>query len=282
LLWVFFLPFPEHVINSYHVNYVFMENVLPVSFLQTNTVWEEPEKNQMSIVALIEGKDLSGHLVVLPEMFTTGFSMCPESLAEKMDGKSVQWMQEQAALRNCVFTGSLIIQSEQGFMNRLIWAGPDGYVAHYDKKHLFRMGEENKYYSAGTQKVIIEYKGWRFRPLICYDLRFPVWSRNRSDYDVLIYVANWPKNRREVWNTLLIARALENQAYVVGVNRVGADGRNISYNGDSVIISPEGEVLAGLKPGEEGFGTADISLDELNEFRNKFPVHLDADDFSVT
>lgn len=258
-----------------------MTDLIPVTFLQLDTIWENPEQNRKNISGILDGKDLSGHILVLPEMFTTGFTMSPEKVAEEMNGTSVKWMQKQAELQKCVMMGSLVINTNTGFMNRLIWVRPDGELQFYDKRHLFRMGEEDAYYQAGNRQVIFEYLGWRIRPLICYDLRFPVWSRNKSNYDLLIYVANWPESRRKVWLSLLVARALENQVYVVGVNRVGMDGRNLSYSGDSVVIDPRGEVLIGPEPNREGINSAMLSLKKLRDFQEKFPVHLDADDFQI-
>ncbi|MFW5978879.1 MAG: nitrilase-related carbon-nitrogen hydrolase, partial [Bacteroidia bacterium] len=167
------------------------------------------------------------------------------------------------------------------YYNRMISQLPDGEFFTYDKRHLFRMGEENNHYTAGSKRVIFNYKEWRICPLICYDLRFPVWSRNRGDYDLLIYVANWPESRRHVWKTLLVARALENQVYVVGVNRIGKDGQNIPYAGDSMIIDPKGRIISETKPYEENIETRELSLKSLNEFREKFPVGKDADYFEI-
>lgn len=249
--------------------------------MQLDTIWESPSANKDTIERLFSDNQVETDILILPEMFTTGFSMEPEKLAEDMQGPTVEWMQEKAKDWNCVLTGSIIIDSKGNYMNRLLWVTPSGQISYYDKKHLFRMGEENEHYTSGKEILITKLNEWRFRPLICYDLRFPVWSRNRSDYDVLLYVANWPESRREVWKNLLVARALENQAYAVGVNRIGEDGRDISYSGDSLVIDPRGQIISRTKPNFEAVETLSISLDELQDFREKFPVHLDADEFTI-
>ena len=233
------------------------------------------------IESIIKTTNTKTDLIILPEMFTTGFSMQPEKLAEDMNGTTIRWMSLKSQEWNCIITGSLIIKEKGKYLNRLIWMAPDGNFQYYDKRHLFRMGEEHDHYTAGDIKLITKFRGWGFRPLICYDLRFPVWSRNRSDYNVLIYIANWPESRREVWKSLLVARALENQAYVIGVNRIGSDGRNISYSGDSMLVDSRGQIISETEPYEESAETVRISLDELMEFREKFPVYLDADEFVI-
>lgn len=258
-----------------------MTDELKITIVQTNIHWENKNENMEMFSHII--RDMTQHtdLVILPEMFSTGFSMQPALLYEHINGPTVRWMSEIAREHNAVVTGSIIISEKNKFLNRLIWMPPDGNLKYYDKSHLFRMGEENQKYSAGNRKLITNWKGWRFRPLICYDLRFPVWSRNRNDYDMLIYVANWPEARRKVWKTLLVARAMENQAYVVGVNRVGIDGRDISYSGDSLIVDPRGNIVSEIKEYDESVKTVSLSLNELISFREKFPVHLDADDFRI-
>lgn len=254
-------------------------NRLKISIVQTGLFWEEPGKNREYFSRVCA--DLAGetHLVVLPEMFTTGFSMEPGKLAETMDGPTVSWMRETAKKTGAAITGSLIIRENGNYFNRLVWAAPGGKIAVYDKRHLFRMGDEHRYYSAGTERLVVSYRGWRICPLICYDLRFPVWSRNRGEYDLLLYVANWPAPRREVWMALLKARALENQCVVAGVNRTGSDGRDIAYTGDSMVVDARGRVLCHLKETENRTETFSLSLNELREFRNKFPVLSDADEF---
>ncbi len=252
-----------------------------ISFLQFNLNWESPVDNRLKIDALLDTCKPETDLIVLPEMFSTGFTMNSAELAEDMAGETIHWLRNNARKWNAVFTGSIIVEEDAHYYNRLIWMMPDGKLQYYDKKHLFRMGDEHQAFTAGSEKLFVKYKDWRFRPLICYDLRFPVWSRNRNDYDILVYIANWPESRREVWKILLIARALENQCYVLGVNRIGTDGKGISYSGDSMLIDPRGKILSNSKPYKESLETVKISLDELQDFREKFPVHLDADEFSV-
>ena len=258
-----------------------MKEDLKLSILQFDLIWEDASANLQAIDSLVVGKLDHTDVLVLPEMFTTGFTMSPSGVAETMDGESVGWMKRRAREWNIVLAGSLVIKENKQNSNRFLWVTPNGDIQYYDKKHLFRMGEENQHYSAGKKKLITRLSEWRFRPLICYDLRFPVWSRNKSDYDVLLYVANWPASRRHVWKSLLLARALENQAYVVGVNRIGKDGNGISYHGDSMIIDPRGNVISKTQPDTESFETVSLSLNELKAFRDKFPVSMDADEFQL-
>lgn len=219
------------------------------------------------------------NLIVLPEMFTTGFSMNPEKLKETMDGQAVQWMKKLADEKNAAITGSLIIEDKGKIFNRCLWVLPNGKVEFYDKRHLFTMSGEHAHYSPGNNKLVTEYLGWRFCPLICYDLRFPVWSRNTENYDVLLYMANWPSVRSHVWENLLVARAIENQAYCIGVNRVGVDGTGLHYSGKSALISPKG--TASFIGEDETVKTFELSYSELHQFRKKFPVLHDRDAFSL-
>ena len=226
------------------------------------------------------------HVVILPEMFSTGFSMKPAALAETMDGETVQWMKRMAIQKKIILTGSVIIEEGGRFFNRLIWMQPDGNYGYYDKRHLFAYAEEDKYFSPGTQRLIASVNGWRINLLVCYDLRFPVWSRQASngteeaEYDVLIYVANWPERRSTAWKTLLRARAIENQCYVIGVNRVGKDGNDLNYTGDSMVIDALGEVLY-EKANEEDAFTITLDKESLQNIRNKIPFLKDADDFRI-
>ena len=254
---------------------------LNLSIIQTNLSWEDKSANLNSLSKKINELPSESEIVILPEMFTTGFSMHPESLAETMDGTSVQWMKEKAGQHNIVLSGSLIIEEDGEYLNRSITVFPDGRMYTYDKRHLFRMGEENHHYTGGNKRMIFTYNNWRIFPLICYDLRFPVWSRNRGDYDLLFYIANWPESRRHVWKSLLVARALENQVYVVGVNRIGSDGMGLTYAGDSMVIDPKGKIISTTEPYVESSETVTLSLSELNRFREKFPVEKDADDFEL-
>ncbi|MFO8235944.1 MAG: amidohydrolase [Bacteroidales bacterium] len=254
---------------------------MKVSIVQTDIAWENSDKNLEELSEKLKFLKQETDLIVLPEMFTTGFSMNPEKLAENPNGITQQWMKNISKELHTAVLGSLIIKEKGNYYNRLICQLPDSKYYTYDKRHLFRMGEENDHYTAGKEKVIFKYKGWRIRPLICYDLRFPVWSRNRNDYDMLVYVANWPESRNHVWKNLLIARALENQVYVVGVNRIGTDGQQLSYSGDSMIIDPKGNLLSETVPYKQFIDTKELSLESLNAFRKKFPVANDADDFEL-
>lgn len=243
----------------------------------------------LKINAIPESTDL----IVLPEMFTTGFSMSPEKFAEPMDGLTVNWMIEKAKEKSCAITGSFICEENGKCFNRLLWVNADGSFSTYDKRHLFRMANEDDHYSAGQKKIIVELKGWRICPLICYDLRFPVWSRNKLvmenkdplnlhyEYDLLIYVANWPEIRSYPWKALLLARAIENQSYVVGLNRVGNDGNNIYHSGDSAVINSKGMIISKTKSHEELIETIILEHAELTAFRTLFPAALDADAFEI-
>jgi predicted amidohydrolase len=253
---------------------------LRVTMIQTALAWQEPAANRAVFASHFRG--LLGHtdLIVLPEMFTTGFSMDAERLAETMDGPTVGWMREESAALGCAITGSLIIRDGDSHYNRMVWVAPDGSLQYYDKRHLFRLADEQRHYAAGSRRITVEYKGWRICPLVCYDLRFPVWSRNRGDYDLLLYVANWPARRSLAWKTLLRARAIENVAYVVGVNRIGSDGNGANYAGDSVAVDFLGQPLAGDRGGDFA-ETAVLDRDLLQSWRASFPVHLDADEFHL-
>jgi predicted amidohydrolase len=258
-----------------------MNTKLNIAYLQLDLVWEDAAANREKIEGLLAGASDGIDLVVLPEMFTTGFSMNPEPLYETMDGTTIRWMHQWARKLDAVVTGSLIVKENHHYMNRLIWMRPDGAHEQYDKRHLFRMGEEHDAYYPGHEYLVTSFRDWRFKPLICYDLRFPVWSRNRNDYDVLIYIANWPESRRKVWRHLLMARAIENLSYVIGVNRVGKDGRDLSYSGDSVIVDPRGEIVSSIEPYEERIQVFQLDLQEILRLKDHFPAHLDADDFEL-
>jgi omega-amidase len=254
---------------------------LKISIVQADLNWHDAEKNRAMFSATIDGIDEPGDLIVLPEMLTTGFTMDAASQAEPMDGPSMAWLATMAAKNNTAICASLIIESDGKFLNRFIFMRPDGHYQTYDKKHLFRLADEQKYYSAGSELVTIEYKGWRIRPMVCYDLRFPVWSRNTDNYDLLLYVANWPSRRQIAWDTLLRARAIENLSFAVGVNRTGTDGNDIPYTGGSAVIDYTGEPLADL--GERvDHATVTLDLEPMRKFREKFPFYLDADQFSLS
>jgi predicted amidohydrolase len=252
---------------------------LRITLVQTALHWENATENRKHFDALLsEVKPGSTDLIVLPEMFSTGFSMQPDVLAETMDGPTVLWMLQKAAALNAVITGSIIIHEHGHYYNRLVWMRPDGTYATYDKRHLFSLAGEEKHYSAGKERLIVDLKGWGVCPLVCYDLRFPVWSRNRKDYDLLLYVANWPERRSYAWKQLLIARAIENQSYVAGVNRIGTDGNQTAHSGDSALIDPLGEVLF-TKAHEPFTETFTLSHTHLTEVRDKFRFLDDGDDF---
>ena len=253
---------------------------LRVTLVQTELAWQAPATNRRALAAHFRG--LVGHtdLVVLPEMFSTGFSMDAEGLAETMDGPTVDWMREEAAALGCVITGSLIVRDGARCHNRLVWARPDGSTEHYDKRHLFRLAGEQEHFAAGSRRVVTEIKGWRVCPMICYDLRFPVWSRSRGDYVLLLYVANWPQRRALAWSTLLRARAIENLSYVVGVNRIGRDGNGVTYSGDSVALDFLGQPLSS-EGGGDRVETVVLDREALAGHRVGFPAHLDADRFSL-
>ncbi|HEY8400714.1 MAG TPA: amidohydrolase, partial [Cytophagaceae bacterium] len=249
--------------------------------IQTTLHWEEPEANRSMLEEKLWQIKEPTDLVILPEMFTTGFSMDAEKLAEPMNLTTFKWMKQQAAQLNAVVTGSYIVKENNNFYNRLIWMQPDGNFYQYDKRHLFRMAGEHHVYASGDKRLVVELKGWKICPLICYDLRFPAWSRNRHlEYDLLLYIANWPEPRVGAWNALLQARAIENLCYVAGVNRVGEDGKGLYYSGDSALINPKGERVFHEKD-KEVLHTETLSRNMLDSFREKFPAHLDADDFSI-
>ncbi len=252
-----------------------------VTLVQADLRWEDPEANKRHIERLTDGVKDRTDLILLPEMFTTGFTMAPESFAEAPDGATPAYMRALALRHDAAVAGSFIVGEEGRYYNTFLFVPPRGGIVRYDKRHLFRMGEEHRHYTAGRRQVTLLWRGVRIKPFVCYDLRFPVWIRSRADADLLLFVANWPAPRRHVWKTLLTARALENQAYVAGVNRVGSDGRHIAYSGDSRVISPRGEVLGEMPEKEEGIITVALDMEALEQFREKFPVHLDADDFEI-
>jgi predicted amidohydrolase len=258
---------------------------LKITLVQLNPLWHNIEENLAHFSSLFSSSGLDTDVIMLPEMFTTGFTMESGKVAEPMHGRTHSWMQEQAVKLNAVICGSAIIRDEGNFYNRFLWVEPDGHTSYYDKRHLFRMADENKFYAEGTELITINYKGWKLRPLVCYDLRFPVWARNsvQNDvfaYDILMYVANWPQVRVSVWTTLLEARALENYAYCLGVNRVGEDEKGIIYNGQSMAFDPKGNKLCKLED-TEATQTVTLKYEELAGYRKKFPVFLDADNYKL-
>jgi predicted amidohydrolase len=260
---------------------------LKITLIQSDVHWEDTEANLAMFEEKIWQIGPSTDVIVLPEMFTTGFTMNASRLAELMNMRTFKWMKQMADQTNALILGSYIVKVHERFYNRLLWMEPGGHFKTYDKRHLFRMSDEHKTYSPGESMLIGTWKGWRICPLICYDLRFPVWSRNKWDftarklsYDLAIYVANWPTTRGEAWATLLKARAIENLSYVVGVNRIGQDGNGIEYSGHSAIISPKGEAIF-TNDEMESSRTIELSANSLEAFRDRFPAYLDADDFTI-
>ena len=276
-------------------------STLTITTIQSNLIWEEKSANLRLLEQKIAGIEEKTEIVVLPEMFNTGFSMCPEALAETMDGETVEWMKRVSRENGIVLTGSLMIEEAGNYYNRLVWMLPNGQYGHYDKRHLFAFGEEDKHYSPGNKRLIASVKGWKINLQVCYDLRFPVWARqapshelrsfplqgtpkgeefSAPEYDLLIYVANWPERRSHAWKTLLCARAIENQCYVVGVNRVGSDGKNVYHSGNSLVIDPLGQVLYHMAD-EEDVNTITLQKEMLEDVRSKFPFWKDADKFNM-
>ena len=271
---------------------------LTITTIQTNLEWEDKTANLQHFEARIEALKEPTELVILPEMFSTGFSMQPERLAETMEGPTLRWMADIAARKKIILTGSVIIEENKHYYNRLIWMLPNGQFGYYDKRHRFAYAGEDQQYTAGTKRLVASVKGWRVLLMVCYDLRFPVWSRQTRqtpqaaqaaqnpqtapalEYDLLLYVANWPERRSHAWKTLLQARAIENQCYVAGVNRIGNDGHDIYHSGDSMIIDPLGETLYHGGARDETF-TLTLQKDDLTKVRQQFPFWRDADYFSI-
>ncbi len=255
---------------------------LNITLIQTHLHWQDVDLNLKHFTNLISEISVTD-LIVLPEMFTTGFTMQPDLNAEEPGGKGLQWMQQIAQQKKCAITGSIAVKENNQYYNRLYFVFPDGTYQQYNKRHLFRMGNEHQHYIAGNEKIIVNYLGWKICPLVCYDLRFPVWSRNtqQNTYDLLLYVANWPEVRTYPWQQLLIARAIENQSYVVGVNRTGLDGNNINHSGDSLVLSPKGEVLSNFTSNNAKCENVSLNYSSLIEFRKQFPAMLDADEFTI-
>lgn len=259
---------------------------LTITTIQTELKWEDKPANLRHFEARIGSLQESTEVVILPEMFSTGFSMQPERLAETMDGPTLRWMADIAARRKIILTGSVIIEENGHYYNRLVWMLPNGQYGYYDKRHRFAYAGENEHYTAGTKRLVASVKGWRVLLLVCYDLRFPVWSRQTPqeapdlEYDLLLYVANWPERRSHAWKTLLQARAIENQCYVAGVNRIGNDGHDIYHSGDSMIIDPLGETLYHAGARDETF-THTLQKDDVTNVRRRFPFWRDADHFLI-
>lgn len=261
-------------------------NLLKVAIIQSRIIWQDKQANYDWFASRIQSIIGQVDLIVLPEMFNTGFSMQAAELAEPMEHTGMQWMHRMASMKSCAVTGSLIIEENGNYYNRLIWMLPDGNYEYYDKRHLFRMAEEHEHFCPGKIRLVINYKSWKICPLICYDLRFPVWSRNRFqnntyDYDLLIYVANWPERRSLAWQSLLPARAIENLSYVIGVNRIGVDGNQVSYSGDSAVFNYLGEKISRTERYGDRVEVLELDKAALLQYRSNFPTGLDADDFTL-
>ena len=255
--------------------------MLKITIFQAYLFWENIDKNLQNIELRLSTIKEKTHLILLPEMFNTGFTMNVKNLSETMNGKTMEWMHKQAKQFNSVVTGSLIIEEDQKYYNRLIWMHPDGTFQKYDKRHLFSLGHEDKHYTAGKERLIVELNGWKICPTICYDLRFPAWLRNNSGaYDLLLVVANWPAKRALHWRTLIPARAIENQSYVIGLNRYGHDGNEVYHSGDSTCIDPNGNTIY-HKSDDEDLYTFAIYKKEVERARRTFPFLKDADDFKL-
>jgi predicted amidohydrolase len=255
--------------------------VLNILLLQADIIWKETKANLQKYARLIDSVDKPVDLIILPEMFNTGFVTAPDDIVNYNHKEVISWLQHTARISNSCIAGSIIFIENNKYFNRLLCMHPDGRIDSYDKRHLFRMAGEEEHYIAGNSRTISTIKGWKICWQICYDLRFPVWSRNKGDYDVLVYVACWPAQRSDVWNTLLKARAIENQSYVIGVNRVGEDGNKITYMGESMALGPKGNILNDIYVNEEKLIFTQVNYTELIAFRKKFPVLQDADQFNI-
>lgn len=262
-------------------------NTLSISAIQTDIIWENPEANMLQIDALLKTIQNPTDVILLPEMFTTGFTTNVQKVAETMDGHTIKWMQQKAKETSAVMAGSIIMRNGNNFLNRFLWVEPNGKVAYYDKRHLFRIGNEHLTYTNGQNKTIVTYKNWKICLLVCYDLRFPVWSKNtikpdgEFEYDIMIYVANWPDKRDYVWQTLLNARAIENQSYAIGVNRTGTDGNKVNHIGNSQIIDFKGNIIQTASTGNTDIIHAMLDKPALDSFRNYFQVSRDWDKFQI-
>ena len=259
---------------------------LRITLIQSDIFWEESPKNLELFGRMIDDCRDPSDLIILPEMFNTGFSINPDRCAETMEGPSVSFLREKAEKKNCMMMGSLLISENNSYFNRLIAMFPDGSSVQYDKRHLFRLSDEYKVMSAGKKKIVAAWKNWKILPLVCYDLRFPVWSRNQwrggeYEYDLLVYASNWPKSRSHIWKSLLVARAIENQCYVIGVNRIGKDGHGTAYSGNSLLIGPEGEILESADTEHPAVISTTLSMTRLMDFRKKYPFAPDWDHFTI-
>ena len=258
-----------------------MTNELKIALLQSNLVWENPEQNRLNFSAKINSISNAVDIIVLPEMFTTGFTMTPENVAETMNGKSILWMQKMANKHQLAITGSIVIKENNTYYNRLVFVHPSGKIETYDKRHLFTLAGEDQVYASGSEKQIVHYKNWRICPLICYDLRFPVWARNTQNYDVLLYVANWPERRITAWDALLKARSIENMTYCIGVNRTGKDGNDHQYIGHSAVYNVLGKRLSNKGFEEDFIETIKLEKSHIESNRKHLQFLNDRDEFTL-
>ncbi len=256
------------------------QEIFRIALVQAPLSWEDPSSNRSYFSEQLKSLS-SSDLVLLPEMFSTGFSMNPAALAETMEGESLNWLKDQAQEQGFALSGSLIIEEEGYYFNRLFFVYPDGSFRYYDKRHLFSYAGEEKVYTAGREKLILEYCGWKINPQICYDLRFPVWCRNAENFDLQFFVANWPARRSGAWKTLLQARAIENQVYLAGLNRIGDDGNGIYHSGDSALFDPLGEKLSQIEPGKAQSEIIKLSYSHLQKVRERFAFLKDRDQFNL-
>ncbi len=258
-----------------------MQEDLKVAVIQSNLVWENPIQNRLHFIDKINSISETVDVIILPEMFTSGFTMNAEAVAETMDGETINLLKELTAKTQAAIIGSLIVKVNDKFYNRLVFVKPNGDIAFYNKRHGFSLAGEDKVFTSGTEKVIVNYKGWAICPLICYDLRFPVWARNTEDYDVVLYVANWPKPRISAWDALLKARAIENMSYSIGVNRVGLDAKNYEYPGHSAVYDVLGEQITTIEPNKEQIEIVTLSKSHIEKHRRHLGFLNDKDKFSL-
>jgi predicted amidohydrolase len=258
-----------------------MSNSLTVAVIQTNLAWENPAENRRLLNDKVNSIHTSVDLILLPEMFTSGFTMNAASVSETMTGETIRWLKEKAKDKQAAIIGSLVISENDKYYNRLVCVEPSGEITQYDKRHTFTLAGEHKVYTAGTEKVIFNYKSWKICPLVCYDLRFPVWARNTEDYDLLLYVANWPKTRISAWDALLKARAIENMSYCIGVNRVGLDGNNYEYSGHSGAYDVLGHRMDTIPVSKEAIEIVVLEKNQIQKYREKLNFLNDKDDFSL-
>lgn len=258
-----------------------MNHKLKVALVQSNLAWENPEQNRKNFTAILSKISEPVDLIILPEMFTSGFTMNASSIAETMTGETISWMKAISKEKDAAITGSLIIKEDNRYFNRLIFVYPNGDINHYDKRHTFTLAGEHKVFKAGQQNVIIDYKGWKIKPLICYDLRFPVWARNVEDYDLIFYVANWPKVRVNAWDALLQARAIENMSYCIGINRVGLDANNHEYSGHSAAYDVLGKRMDSIPNDKEAIDIVTLNKTHIETYRNKLGFLNDKDNFNL-